>query len=68
MEENLLKEYRKVWNEKIQILKNNLNVLSDNECYWVNICAHAMERFNELTRLQSETLNDIYKRFVNKNG
>jgi hypothetical protein len=63
-----LNEYKKVWSDKITTLIKYRNELTTNELYWTNICNHALERFGELTRLQSKTLNNIYQRFVNNNG
>ena len=68
MDEIKLNTYRELWKVKIKLLTENQNKLRERELYWLNICAHAIEKFGELTRLQSKILNDIHTRFVNNNG
>jgi hypothetical protein len=64
MDEEKLKEYRKRWKERIQLLLDHKNKLNSDELKYISGFDKYLNDRDELSRKQSKTLNNIYERFL----
>lgn len=66
MDKEKLNEYREKWRAKIKLLLDNSNLMNKDELrYTIGFDKH-LKNYDELSRKQSKTLNDIYEKALSR--